>query len=525
MRFAIVQSNIKIGRSGEKMQRQRDKHAKCYDIEQDLDEKAIMSDLPGYKPVQAYEALGDDAGAPFYDAVEAAAFPQHLTRYRNQRWAGAVGLGGLSDDGWVDHFGRFAPLPDNFQRPLAVRYHGHQFRTYNADIGDGRGFLFAQLRDGEDRLLDLGTKGSGQTPYSRFGDGRLTLKGGVREVLATDMLEALGVYTSKSFSLIETGEDLYRNDEPSPARSSVLVRLSHSHVRFGVFQRLAYEKNETAISDLIDYCIRHFYPELETKTGEDKIVAFYRGVIARTARLAAQWMAAGFVHGVLNTDNLNVTGESFDYGPWRFAPNADPNFTAAYFDETQLYAFGRQAEACAWNLAQLGGAFARLADHDALNEALQSFGDAYEEAMAAEFFRRLGIERSGVDDFALVVALLRWMNETDVGYEQVFFDWFCADAERAAQSPAAALYAGEGFAAIKQKLAGYKPLNQDQLAHAYFQGKTPTTMLIDEVEAIWAAIAEGDDWSAFEEKLRAIADMREAYGFEASQYCALPSQD
>ncbi len=525
MRDAIVQSNIKISRSGENLRSQRDKHAKSFKNERRSDEKAIMSDFSGYKPARAYEALGDEAGAPFYDAVEAAAFPKHVIRYRNQCWAEKVGLGDLSDGGWADHFGRFAPLPDNFQQPLAVRYHGHQFRTYNADIGDGRGFLFAQLRDGEGRLLDLGTKGSGQTPYSRFGDGRLTLKGGVREVLATEMLEALGVYTSKSFSLIETGENLYRNDEPSPARSSVLVRLSHSHVRFGVFQRLAYEKNETAISDLVDYCVRHFYPALETKTGEDKIVAFYRGVIARTARLAAQWMAAGFVHGVLNTDNLNVTGESFDYGPWRFAPNADPNFTAAYFDEAGLYAFGRQAEACAWNLAQLGGAFARLAGHDALNDALQSFGDAYEEAMAAAFFRRLGIERSDADDFTLVVALLRWMNETGVGFEQIFFDWFCADAERAAQSPMAAIYQDEKFAAVREKLTAVKPVGADRLSHAYFQGKTPTTMLIDEVEAIWAAIAEGDDWSAFEEKLSAIAAMREAYGFEASQYCALPRQD
>src|SRR3546814_7427549 len=117
------------------------------------------------------------------------------------------------------------------KEPLALRYHGHQFHVYNPDIGDGRGFLFAQLRDGAGRLLDLGTKGSGRTPYSRFGDGRLTPKGGVREILATEMLEALGVNTSKTFSLIETGEEMARGDEPSPTRSSVLVRLSHSHIR------------------------------------------------------------------------------------------------------------------------------------------------------------------------------------------------------------------------------------------------------------------------------------------------------
>src|SRR5690606_19166045 len=129
------------------------------------------------------------------------------------------GLGSLTDAEWIDHFGRFAPLPDSHPAPLALRYHGHQFQVYNPELGDGRGFLCAQLHDLEDgRLLDLATKGSGRTPWSRTADGRLTLKGGIREILATQMLEALGVDTSKSFSLIETGENLMRGDEPSPTR-------------------------------------------------------------------------------------------------------------------------------------------------------------------------------------------------------------------------------------------------------------------------------------------------------------------
>src|SRR5690606_22648043 len=114
-----------------------------------------------------------------------------VLRYRNQRWAEKIGLGDISDKRWIDHFARFEPLENNLRHPLALRYHGHQFRVYNPDIGDGRGFVFAQLRDAEGRLLDLGTKGSGRTPYSRTADGRLTLKGGVREILATEMLEAL----------------------------------------------------------------------------------------------------------------------------------------------------------------------------------------------------------------------------------------------------------------------------------------------------------------------------------------------
>ena len=234
------------------------------------------------------------------------------------------------------HFGRFEPLPGNQPAPLALRYHGHQFRVYNPDLGDGRGFLFAQLREaGTGRLLDLGTKGSGQTPWSRTGDGRLTLKGGVREVLATEMLEALGVPTSRAFSLIETGEALMRGDEPSPTRSAVLMRLSHSHIRFGTFQRHAYLDRPRPDRRPRRPRDRGLLPGLGRAAGRP---AMLDAVVERTAGLTARWMAAGFVHGVLNTDNMNVTGESFDYGPWRFLPRNDPDFTAAYFDHSGLYA-------------------------------------------------------------------------------------------------------------------------------------------------------------------------------------------
>jgi uncharacterized protein YdiU (UPF0061 family) len=161
--------------------------------------RAMSPGMPvssAYKPDPRFVALG----AEFADPVRPAEFPRGDIRFRNDRAAKTVGLDTLSDDEWRAHFARFEPLPDNQPEPRAMRYHGHQFRTYNPDLGDGRGFLFAQLREAEPgRLLDLGTKGSGPTPYSRTADGRLTLKGGVREVLATAMLEALGVPTSRSF--------------------------------------------------------------------------------------------------------------------------------------------------------------------------------------------------------------------------------------------------------------------------------------------------------------------------------------
>ncbi|MEL6364241.1 MAG: YdiU family protein [Pseudomonadota bacterium] len=468
-----------------------------------------------FRPSSAYFDLAAPDGAAFWDAVEPAKFPEHVLRYRNDRAAAPVGLDGLSDDEWIAHFGRFEPLPGAQKTPVALRYHGHQFRHYNPDIGDGRGFLFAQAHDGAGRLLDFGTKGSGRTPYSRSGDGRLTLKGAVREILATEMLGALGVYTSKTLSVVETGEALERHDEPSPTRSAVLVRLGHSHIRFGVFQRLAFFEETQAIERLVGYCIDNLHPDL--KGAADPAVALFERVVAVSARLAAQWMAAGFVHGVLNTDNQNVTGESFDYGPWRFLPVLDPEFTAAYFDQTGLYAYGRQPESVAWALAQFGGALTKVAEQETLNAALGRFGELYAEAAAAAFHKRLGLRRLGDDsDLQFVTDLFAWMRSSGVPFEQVFFDWFCgeASAARAAESPFRSRYDLPEWAPVEAGLRARAPERPERLDHAYFKRERPRTMLIDEVEAIWAPIAEADDWSVFEAALAEIALLREAHAVD-----------
>ena len=451
-------------------------------------------------------------GPEFADPVAAARFPQTLLRYRNDRAAASLGLDGLSDAEWVAHFGRFQPLPDNLDPPLAQRYHGHQFRSYNPDLGDGRGFLFAQLREvGTDRLLDLGTKGSGQTPWSRSGDGRLTLKGGVREVLATAMLEALGVPTSRSFSLIETGEALERNDEPSPTRGAVLVRLSHSHIRFGTFQRHAYFESAERIRALIDHVISNYYPELEGAS--NRAVALLSAVIARSARLTARWMAAGFVHGVLNTDNMNITGESFDYGPYRFLPLSDPNFTAAYFDHNGLYAFGRQPEAVFWNLQQLAGCLTLVSESDALVEALNAFGPAYRRELAGAMLARLGLKpRTEDEDAALVQAAFQGLaaGGERLRWEPFFFDWFCRrDGAAGVRSD---VYADPAFDDFKARITTFVPERADRLSDPYFARPDPEELLIDEIEAIWTPIAEHDDWGAFEAKLQAIETARRAWG-------------
>ncbi len=448
-----------------------------------------------YRPDPRILELGD----AFYDPVESAPFPQCTPRFLNRRWAQQVGLGKLADQQWAAHFCRFEPLPDNLPQPLALRYHGHQFRVYNPDIGDGRGFLFAQLRDDRNRLLDLGTKGSGQTPYSRTADGRLTLKGGVREVLATEMLEALGANTSKTFALVETGEALTRHDEPSPTRSSVLTRLGHGHIRIGTFQRLAFYGEAENIEALVRYCLEHLYGE--PASAGDPAVRLFELVAQATANLAASYMAAGFVHGVLNSDNIAVTGESFDYGPWRFTPMWDPAFTAAYFDHHGLYSFGRQPEAIHWDLAQLAGSLTLVADAAPLSEALGRWGQVFEDALISALVRRLGIEARGPEaDRDLAAALIAALQARETTIDRLFFDW------RGGRDPGGERYASEPFRALAAELEGrHRPPS-----HPYWSDAEPCSMHIDEVEAIWSAIAQADDWGPFETKIAAIRRMGEA---------------
>lgn len=464
-----------------------------------------------FRPAASHASLGE----AFYDTVTPARFPQHILRYRNQRWAERVGLGTLTDEEWIDHFGKFRPLPGGFEQFLCLRYHGHQFRSYNPELGDGRGFLFAQMHEAEGgRLLDLGTKGSGQTPYSRRADGRLTLKGGFREILATEMLEALGVDTSKTFSVIETGEQLYRSDEPSPTRSSMLVRLSHSHIRIGTFQRLLYLGQHDNIATLLDYTARTYMPEVWREEMPARAAAFLEEVCRRVAETGAAWMAAGFVHGVLNTDNINITGESFDYGPWRFLPVLDPAFTAAYFDETGLYAYGRQPDALFWNLTRLAECLLPFVERAALEKALLSFEPALHKAFSKALLRRLGLETAGEErDAILARALWDFLAQTKAPFEQTFFDWFSgsASAERAANSPSRQHYDSPAFAPVRTALGAHSPAAEAALNHPYFARQQPCTMLIDEVEAIWQPIAEADDWTAFHRKLEDIRQMAEAY--------------
>ena len=442
------------------------------------------------------EARITDLGPTFYDPVAPADFPATVVRFRNDRAAAEIGLERLSDADWVHHFGRFAPLPDSLATPLALRYHGHQFRVYNPDLGDGRGFLFAQCRDARDRLMDLGTKGSGTTPWSRAGDGRLTLKGAVREVLATEMLQALGVDTSRTLSVVETGENLDRGDEPSPTRSAVLVRLSHSHIRYGTFQRLAALGLADDMARLTTYVLTHYFGGSDG----DPYAALIDHAVTNAATQAASMMAAGFVHGVLNTDNINITGECFDYGPYRFAQSWDPDFTAAYFDHHGLYSFGRQPEALQWNVFQLAGALRLVAPVEVLRPALEDFGSCYTTALTAALLRRLGVVPFGdARDRTLAEALVTALEASRANLDRFWFDW-----RGGKLRPGAGDYNAE-FDAFAVAVSAFTPAAPT--THGYWSDTTQCGLPIAEIEAVWAAIAERDDWGPFTNKVAAIRRM------------------
>jgi uncharacterized protein YdiU (UPF0061 family) len=316
----------------------------------------------------------------------------------------------------------------------------------------------------------------------------LTLLGGVREVLATRYLQHLGVNTSRSFCLIETGEALQRHDEPSPTRWAVLTRLSHSHIRFGTFQRQAFFKRRDNLQKLVDYCTAHFYPEA------DNAAKMFDQVVTNSADTVASWMAAGFVHGVMNTDNMNITGESFDYGPYRFLPVFHPQFTAAYFDHNGLYAFGRQPEAMAWNLAQLAQSLSLIAEDAPLLASIEAFADRYQAALSCHVLRRLGVKPRSVDEDAqLTRDTLAYLHSSQVSWPHFWHDWQGGagrqDGDQSRQ------YEGVEF---DDWLKALKPYAQDR---ARPKADKPASLLYEEIGALWAPIAEQDDWSAFEAKL------------------------
>ncbi|MBW4546667.1 MAG: YdiU family protein [Symplocastrum torsivum CPER-KK1] len=479
-----------------------------------------------------YEPALESLGTDYFDKVAAAEFPQHILRFRNDHLLPILGLvpKEVTDADFIQAFGKFEGV-----RPfLALRYHGYQFGEYNPRLGDGRGFLYGQVRGTDGELYDFGTKGSGTTPYSRGGDGKLTLKGGVREVLAAEALYSLGVRTSRCLSLIETGEDLWRGDEPSPTRSSVMIRFSRSHIRFGTFERLHYFKRPDLIKKLLNHVIEQYYPKItplapltkgirdeEIKGGardEEQYIQFYAELVERVAQLVAQWMAAGFCHAVLNTDNMSITGESFDYGPYAFIPTYNPEFTAAYFDYYGRYSYSNQPGICKLNLEMLQLPLGAVIPQPDMEAALATFDDHFYNAYGQLMLNKLGFDVLPEPQTDAVVGdTIQFLKDSQVGYH-AFFAELAQQFNSSWRDDRAQIFSSASFLETDEQrtlldkwrqtyhhaLQSLSAVELENIAKRLRHHNPKTALLRPMIEEVWDAIAQDNNWQPFSDLVKRL---------------------
>ena len=305
--------------------------------------------------------------------------------------------------------------------PLASVYAGHQFGNFVPQLGDGRAILLGEVRDRAGRLRDLQLKGSGPTPYSRRGDGRAALGPVLREYLISEAMHALGIPTTRALAAVLTGDQVLREGYRPGA---VMTRVAASHVRVGSFEYFAAREDLAAIKALADYVIDRHYPE--ARDTERPALALLQVVIERQAKLIARWMMVGFVHGVMNTDNMTLSGETIDFGPCAFMDAYDPRTVFSSIDQFGRYAYGRQPGIAQWNLARLAEALVPLIDPDEAkavelaSAAISDFAPIYHEAWLAGMRAKLGLVEEEEGDRALIGDLLDSLERTGTDFTLAF---------------------------------------------------------------------------------------------------------
>jgi serine/tyrosine/threonine adenylyltransferase len=399
----------------------------------------------------------------------------------------------------------FTPLKGSFEKPLALQYHGCKYGEYNADMGDGRGFLHAQIRGNDGYLYDISTKGSGVTPLTRKRlDGRLSLKEGVREVLASTMLDAMGVNTSQSLVLWETEGTVKREEEPSPARTSLLVRASRNSIRIGTFEYLNYNKKYEEIQKLIDHLIKYYF------VGCDSAASLYDAIVQNIARMGGEMMAAGFVHGSLHTDNINIMGEVFDFGSWRFMHHFYLDYTGDILDPEKNYAYYNQPKALYSVLKRLGNIFKKYAGEESIETSLLSFDSALFKTFNKNVLFYLGLK----DDVIIHRILIKTLMAVRIPWAHFMFDMFGGGIKsRLARSQYSSLYEDERVQTLITILneVDRLPNLEEAKKHDYFRRKVPTDMYIGTVEQIWDDIDKANNWFMYQTHLNQLTKMKEAY--------------
>jgi len=299
-------------------------------------------------------------------------------------------------------------------KPLSMVYSGHQFGQYVEQLGDGRGLLFAQINSNEG-LLDIHLKGAGKTPYSRFGDGRAVLRSVIREYLCGEAMYALSIPTTRALMIIGSDEMVIREKSESAA---MLVRTAKTHIRFGNFEYFHYNNKPEHVKALADFCINS-YPQYFSRT-KDAYEDFFRVIVKNTANMVAHWQAYGFNHGVMNTDNMSILGETFDYGPYGFMEDYNPSHICNHSDYQGRYAFKNQPYIGLWNCSALGHALSSLISEESQTEILQTYEEIFQNTLAELYRKKLGLGLEEPEDAALIQGLLDIMESEKLDYTNTF---------------------------------------------------------------------------------------------------------
>jgi len=370
----------------------------------------------GFRFDNTYNCLPDNLFS--VEAPESVKAPELVIL--NKALASQMGLdfSGSDEKALAEMFGGNT-MPDGAE-PLAQAYAGHQFGHFNI-LGDGRAILWGEHLGPDERRYDIQYKGSGRTPYSRRGDGRASLGPMLREYIISEAMHALGIPTTRSLAVVTTGEKVYRQ---TPLPGAILTRVAASHIRVGTFEYTAYQREPKLVQTLVDYTIQRHYPELQE--AENRALALFKAVSERQAELMTHWMRVGFIHGVMNTDNALLSGETIDYGPCAFMDPYAPDTVFSSIDYEGRYAYKNQPLIAQWNLARLVETLIQLF-HEDLDTAIEmaqkgveEFGPLYQQKWLSMMRKKLGLFGEEDEDKALVEELLEWMHQNRADYTNTF---------------------------------------------------------------------------------------------------------
>jgi serine/tyrosine/threonine adenylyltransferase len=445
----------------------------------------------------------------------------------NAELAEALGL----DTNWLNSDTGLAMLAGNSFPPtaasIATVYAGHQFGYYSPQLGDGRALLIGEIVTPNLKRFDIQLKGSGPTPYSRRGDGRSALGPALREYLISEAMAALGIPTTRSLAVVSTGEWVWREPEQP---GGILTRVASSHIRVGSFQFFAAQGDAEAVQHLIDAAITRHYPAL--KTSENPALALLNTVVQAQAKLIAQWMCVGFIHGVMNTDNMTISGETIDYGPCAFLESYDPQKVFSSIDRDGRYAFGNQPRIAQWNLARFAETLLTQIDNNPeravqfATEAINRFPQIYEKAMTDHLRAKLGLQAEHDADRPLAQELLALMAANSADFTLTFRRLSNAAATPKAEDSLLQLFATTGgidswISKWRERLSLESVSQEDRfkLMNATNPAVIPRNHFVE--NALQAAV-EKDDLEPFENLLEALTDPFNSR-LEKSEYAFPPA--